>query len=165
MIGAVESAEGTAPSAARRTRREPLDSPGSCRSNREARGCITISGLSSRRSWPRTRLEQPGPFAPHPLQVPQRSYGPVRPRTVHRYSVPRFSSLGRLPSHHDPSSRSSTEAPESSSRHLYAGHRPSSRQAPDGLIPGVVVAPGFDVCYQFRHLNDGSLVLAFSIRT
>ena len=32
---AVESTEGTAPSAAHRTRREPLDSPGSCCSNRK----------------------------------------------------------------------------------------------------------------------------------
>ena len=92
------------------------------------------------------RLEQPAPFAQHPLQTRQRSYGAVRPRTMHRYSVPRFSSLGRLPWHHAPSSRSSTEAPESSSRPLYAGHRPPSTQAPDGLLPEIVVASGFDVC-------------------
>jgi len=63
------------------------------------------------------------------------------------------------------SSHSSVEAPESSSRHLYAGHRPPSNQVSDGLIPGIVVAPGSDVSYQFRHLDDGSLVLAFSILT
>ena len=46
-----------------------------------------------------------------------------------------------------PSSRSSTKAPESSSRHLYAGHHPPSKQVADGLVPGIVVAPGFDVFY------------------
>jgi len=63
------------------------------------------------------------------------------------------------------SSHSSVETPEPSSRHLYAGHRPPSKQVSDGLIPGIVVAPGFDVISQFRHLYDGSLVLAFSART
>ena len=92
------------------------------------------------------QLEQPDAFALRPLQPLQHSYGSVRPRRVHRYSVPRFSSLGRLPWHHAPSSRSSTEAPESSSRPLYAGHRPPSTQAPDGLVPEIVVASGFDVC-------------------
>jgi hypothetical protein len=159
MGHAVESAEGTAPSAARRTRREPLDSPGSCCSNPRCpylsprrlhaqRPWITedrvvIAGSSSARSWPTMRLEQPNPFARHLLQARQRSYGSVRPRAMHWYSVPRFSSHGRLPWHHGPSSRSSTEAPESSSRPLYAGHRPPSTQAPDGLVPQVVVASGY----------------------
>lgn len=49
-----------------------------------------------------TQLEQPDPFAPHPLQTFHRSYGSVRPRVVHRYSAPCFSSLGGLPYHHDP---------------------------------------------------------------
>ena len=44
-----------------------------------------------------------------------------------------------------PGSRSSTKEPESSSRHLYAGHRPSSRQVSDGLIPERLLIPGFDV--------------------
>jgi len=63
------------------------------------------------------------------------------------------------------SSHSSVEVPEPSSRHLYAGYRPPSKQVSDGLIPGIVVAPGFDIVCQFRHLNDGSLVLAFSALT
>jgi hypothetical protein len=111
------------------------------------------------------QLEQPDPFAQHPLQMPHRSYGSVRPRNMRRYSVPRFSSLGRLPWHHVPSSRSSTEAPESSSRSLYAGHRPPSRQAPDGLVTEIHTVPGFDVSSQFRHLNESSWSLAFSIHT
>lgn len=65
----------------------------------------------------------------------------------------------------DSSSHSSVEMPEPSSRHLYAGHHPSSKQVSDGLVPGIVVAPGFDVSFQFRHLNDDSLVLAFSVPT
>jgi hypothetical protein len=104
------------------------------------------------------RLEQPDLFALRPLQPLQRSYGSVRPRRVHRYSVPRFSSLGRLPWHHAPSSRSSTEAPESSSRPLYAGHRPPSTQAPDGLVPEIVVASGFDVCYSVSTPQRGFVV-------
>ena len=111
------------------------------------------------------QLEQPDPFARRPLQPRQRSYRSVRPRCVHRYSVPRFSSLDRLPWHHAPSSRSSTEAPESSSRPLYAGHHPPSQQAPDGLVPEIHTASGFDVVSQFRHLNEGSWLLAFSIHT
>jgi len=104
------------------------------------------------------RLEQPNPFARHPLQARQRSYGSVRPRAMHWYSVPRFSSLGRLPWHHGPSSRSSTEAPESSSRPLYAGHRPPSTQAPDGLVPEVVVASSFDVCCSVSTPQRGFVV-------
>ena len=42
-------------------------------------------------------------------------------------------------------SRSSTQKPESDSRHLYAGHHPPSKQVPDGIIPGLVQDPGFDV--------------------
>src|SRR5262245_51235751 len=30
---------------------------------------------------------------------------------------------------------------------LYAGRRPPSHQAPDGLVPGVEIAPGFDDTY------------------
>ena len=42
-------------------------------------------------------------------------------------------------------SHSSTQKPESDSRHLYAGHHPPSKQVPDGFIPGLVQDPGFDV--------------------
>ena len=104
------------------------------------------------------QLEQPAPFAQHPLQTRQRFYGAVRPRTMHRYSGPRFSSLGRLPWHHGPSSRSSTEAPESSSRPLYAGHHPTSTQAPDGFVPEIVVASGFDVCCSVSTPQRGFVV-------
>jgi hypothetical protein len=42
-------------------------------------------------------------------------------------------------------SRSSTKEPELSSRHLYAGHHPPSKQVSDGLIPRNFTIPGFDV--------------------
>ncbi len=92
-----------------------------------------------------TRLKQSDPFAPGPLQTLQHYYESVRPQAVLRYSGPRFSSLGLLPWHHRSSSRSSTKAPKSESRHLYAGHRPPGKQVTDGLVPGIVVVPGFDV--------------------
>ena len=60
---------------------------------------------------------------------------------------------------------SSAREPESSSRHLYAGHHPPSRQVADGLVPGQYHVPGFDAISPFRHLNDGSRVFAFSILT
>ena len=41
--------------------------------------------------------------------------------------------------------RSSTKEPELSSRHLYAGHRPPSKQAPDRLIPKKMTVLGSDV--------------------
>ena len=44
---AIESAEGTAPSAAHRTRREPLDSPGSCCSNHK----LAASAPMSNQRW------------------------------------------------------------------------------------------------------------------
>jgi len=47
------------------------------------------------------RLKQPDPFAPHPLQVHQRYYESVRPRSVHWYSQSCFSSLDCLPWHHE----------------------------------------------------------------
>src|ERR1700722_1791476 len=42
-------------------------------------------------------------------------------------------------------SYSSVREPESSSRHLYAGHRASSKQVSDALVPGQHNSPGFDV--------------------
>ncbi|MBT6556177.1 MAG: hypothetical protein HON50_11315 [Candidatus Marinimicrobia bacterium] len=44
-----------------------------------------------------------------------------------------------------PSSRSSAEAPELSSRHLYAGHHSPSKQVSGEFVPEIVVASGFDV--------------------
>ena len=40
---------------------------------------------------------------------------------------------------------SSAQEPGSSSRHLYAGHHPPSKQVSDGLIPEQHNLPGFDV--------------------
>jgi hypothetical protein len=48
---------------------------------------------------------------------------------------------------------SSAQQPASASRHLYAGRRPLSHQAPCGLVPGGLYAPGFDDTYL---LNDAS---------
>ena len=63
-----------------------------------------------------------------------------------------------------PVSHRSVETPEPRSRHFYAEHRPPSKQVSGGLIPGIVVAPGPDVSYQFRQLDYDSLMLAFSAR-
>src|ERR1700730_3801679 len=48
---------------------------------------------------------------------------------------------------------SSAQQPASASRPLYAGRRPLSHQAPRGLVPGGLYAPGFDDTY---FLNDAS---------
>ena len=48
---------------------------------------------------------------------------------------------------------SSAQQPASASRPLYAGRRPRSHQAPCGLVPGGLYAPGFDDTYL---LNDAS---------
>ena len=48
---------------------------------------------------------------------------------------------------------SSAQQPTSGSRPLYAGRRPLSHQAPRGLVPGGLYAPGFDDTY---FLNDAS---------
>src|SRR5208337_669964 len=48
---------------------------------------------------------------------------------------------------------SSTRQPASASRPLYAGRRPHSHQAPHGLVPGELHAPGFDDSW---FLNDAS---------
>lgn len=57
-LEAVESAEGTAPSAAHRTRREPLDSPGSCCSNHKLPAPTPVG----KKRWPSTFLStQPCP--------------------------------------------------------------------------------------------------------
>jgi hypothetical protein len=55
----------------------------------------------------------------------------------------------------------STQKPVPDSRPLYAGRRPSSLQAPDGLIPVVWTAPGFDDTYGYRLVLEGLLSLAF----
>src|SRR6266851_7853021 len=48
---------------------------------------------------------------------------------------------------------SSAQQPASASRPLYAGRHPLSHQAPRGLVPGGLYAPGFDDTYL---LNDAS---------
>jgi hypothetical protein len=48
---------------------------------------------------------------------------------------------------------SSAQQPASASRPLYAGRRPLSHQAPRGLVPDGLYAPGFDDTYL---LNDAS---------
>ena len=48
---------------------------------------------------------------------------------------------------------------------LYAGRRPSSLQAPDGLIPVVWTAPGFDDTYGYRRVLEGLLSLSFRTPT
>ena len=48
-----------------------------------------------------------------------------------------------LPWHQEAGSCSSAQKPASNSRPLYAGHSPSSHQAPDGLVPEEISASGF----------------------
>jgi hypothetical protein len=91
-------------------------------------------------------------------------YEAVRPCAPHRYSAPHgFRRLGiSLP--HTAAGRScatgrprarddrfprSTPKPRPSSRHLHAGHRLASQQAPARLIPSPHAAPGFDVTHMF----------------
>jgi hypothetical protein len=59
----------------------------------------------------------------------------------------------------------SMQQPEPSSRHLHAGRHLGSQQAPPRLIPGLQSIPGFDVTFLFRHVNSGSLSLAFLAHT
>ena len=59
----------------------------------------------------------------------------------------------------------SMQEPEPSSRHLHAGRHLGSQQAPPRLIPGLQSIPGFDVTFVFRHVNSGSLSLAFLAHT
>lgn len=89
-------------------------------------------------------------------------HGAVRPCASHRYSAPhgfrrlRFSlppttagqncATGRPWARDDRFTRSTPE-PGPSSRRLHAGHRLASRQAPARLIPGICLAPGFDVSF------------------
>jgi hypothetical protein len=97
-----------------------------------------------------------------------RSYhGTVRPCAPHRYSAPCSSrclgvSLATLGGTNGPAGRPprrgdrfprSAQEPRPRSRHLHAGHRLASQQAPARLIPGPQTVPGFDVarCLSTRH--------------
>src|SRR5215831_16070145 len=53
----------------------------------------------------------------------------------------RFWPLVLLPCHQQAGSRSFAQKPVPDSCPLYAGRRPPSHQAPDGLVPGVEIAP------------------------
>jgi hypothetical protein len=67
--------------------------------------------------------------------------------------------LGFLPSHRDDRFPRSVHEPGSSSRRLYAGHRPGSKQAPPGLVLGFWSPPVLMPSARFRHLFSGSLPL------
>jgi hypothetical protein len=67
--------------------------------------------------------------------------------------------LGFLPSHRDDRFPRSVHEPGSSSRRLYGGHRPGSRQAPPGLVLGFWSPPVLMPSVIFRHLFSGSLSL------
>jgi hypothetical protein len=86
----------------------------------------------------------------------------------------RFSPLVLLPCHQWAGSCSSAQKPMSDSRPLYAGRRPPSHQAPGGLVPEEIHAPGFDdACFlttrlrrvhchsSFGHSPAQSLALSF----
>jgi len=117
--------------------------------------------------WPNSKARWSNPFAPSPSQRLLHYYELVRPRAPHRYSHSRGSStssfslrIGTIPPRRD-----CTQKPESDSRYLYAGRRPSSKQVSLGLIlefgkPPVLTSP-----YWFRHLISSSLALASLILT
>jgi hypothetical protein len=77
----------------------------------------------------------------------------------------RFWPLVLLPCHQQAGSRSSAQKPVPDSCPLYAGRRPPSHQAPDGLVPGVEIAPGFDDTYGYRRVFEGLLSLSFRAPT
>jgi hypothetical protein len=104
---------------------------------------------------------------------PQRYHGTVRPCAPHRYSAPRSfrclgNSLATAGGTYGPVSRPprrgdrfprSVQEPGPRSRHLHAGHRLASQQAPARLIPGPQTIPGFDAT---RCLSTGHQWFAFA---
>src|SRR5664280_1693073 len=65
-----------------------------------------------------------------------------------------------LPYHRDDRFPRSTQEPESGSRYLYAGCRPSSKQVPFGLILESRKPPVLTSSFSFRHLRGSLLALA-----
>ncbi len=109
--------------------------------------------------WPPGKADRHNPFAPSPLQDFLATTGCSAP-------VPRLGTLtlvgpplGLLPLHRDDRFPRSAREPGSSSRHLYAGRHPGSKQVPLGFVlesskPPVLTSP-----LVFRHLISGSLVI------
>ena len=79
----------------------------------------------------------------------------TRPLTVSAawgFSLPRATAgphcaTGHPRARDDRSPRSTSKPRPTSSRRLHDGHRPASRQASAGLIPGLWLGPGFDAVY------------------
>src|SRR5664279_41874 len=76
-----------------------------------------------------------------------------------------FPPLEFLPYHRNDRFPRSTQEPESGSRYLYAGCRPSSKQVPLGFILESRKPPSSDIIHSFRHLRSSSLALASLILT
>ena len=109
---------------------------------------------------------------PDPIPSLQPHYRAFSATTGQSVPVPGFSTLASrfaplvlLPWHPGSGSHSSTQKPVPDSCPLYAGRRPSSLQAPDGLIPVVWTAPGFDDTYGYRRVFEGLLSLSFRTPT
>src|SRR5208337_255332 len=96
----------------------------------------------------------PDPFAPAPLQGLHHYYGSIRPSPLHRYSRLAVFAACASPFPSGAGSCSSAQKPMSDSRPLYAGRRPPSHQAPGGLVPEEIHAPGFDdACFLTTRLR------------
>src|SRR5215469_13686119 len=134
--------------------------------SRSRRACL--SHLSSSSCFQLLRYLRP----PDPTPSLQPHYRAFLATTSQSVPVPGFSTLASrfaplvlLPWHPGSGSRSSTQKPVPDSCPLYAGRRPSSLQAPDGLIPVVWTAPGFDDTYGYRRVLEGLLSLSFRTPT
>jgi hypothetical protein len=127
-----------------------------------------LSHLSSSSCFQLLRYLRPPDSTPS-LQPHYRAFDATTDRSV---PVPgfgtlasRFEPLVLLPCHPGSGSRSSAQKPVSASCPLYAGRRPPSHQAPNGLIPEVQAASGFDDTYGYRRVIEGSLSLSFRTPT
>src|SRR5208337_2142739 len=112
-----------------------------------------------RSSVPKLLKRPPRPYpctkvAPAPLQGLQHYYGSIRPSPLHRYSRLAVFAACASPLPSGAGSCSSAQKPMSDSRPLYAGRRPPSHQAPGGLVPEEIHAPGFDdACFLTTRLR------------
>src|SRR5208337_2301632 len=95
-----------------------------------------------------------GTSTPMTHALPSAHYGSIRPSPLHRYSRLAVFAACASPLPSGAGSCSSAQKPMSDSRPLYAGRRPPSHQAPGGLVPEEIHAPGFDdACFLTTRLR------------
>jgi hypothetical protein len=129
--------------------------------------------------WPPNPSGRPVPFAPPALPgltATTRRSAPVPRIATHpsrclplgvlawRPAAGQHRATGRA-AHRDDRFPRSTPEPEPSSRHLHAGHRLASLQAPSRLIPRPLRPSVSMSSKAFRHVISGSLTFAFSAPT